>query len=145
MEVVNTLDIDGTQWEMQDVEARNRIAELEKSLVTQSLEDINIKLNPGYTAVYADMMFHYKIGKIHFMKVELKNISGNNIGTNVTAHIGSINIFPKKETTFILYDYISNVVLRCQLNSDGTVYIGESKGVVQGSNICLGELIFAEA
>ena len=30
MEIVNTLDIDGTQWEMQDAEARNRIAELEK-------------------------------------------------------------------------------------------------------------------
>ena len=28
MEVVNTLDIDGTQWEMQDVEARNEIANL---------------------------------------------------------------------------------------------------------------------
>ena len=29
MEVVNTLDIDGSQWELQDVEARNKIAEIE--------------------------------------------------------------------------------------------------------------------
>ena len=28
MEVVNTLDIDGTQWEIQDVKARNRIEEV---------------------------------------------------------------------------------------------------------------------
>ena len=28
MEVVNTLDIDGTQWEMQDAVARNRIEEI---------------------------------------------------------------------------------------------------------------------
>ena len=29
MEVVNTLDIDGTQWEIQDVEARNKLVTLE--------------------------------------------------------------------------------------------------------------------
>lgn len=29
MEIVNTLDIDGSQWELQDVEARNKIAVLE--------------------------------------------------------------------------------------------------------------------
>ena len=32
MEVVNTLDIDGTQWEMQDVEARNEIATLKTEI-----------------------------------------------------------------------------------------------------------------
>ena len=34
MEIVNTLDIDGTQWELQDVEARNRIATLETEINT---------------------------------------------------------------------------------------------------------------
>ena len=32
MEVANTLDIDGTQWELQDVEARNKIATLETEI-----------------------------------------------------------------------------------------------------------------
>ena len=32
MEIVNTLDIDGTQWEIQDVEARNKIATLETEI-----------------------------------------------------------------------------------------------------------------
>ena len=32
MEVVNTLDIDGTQWEMQDQEARSKIAEQDTSI-----------------------------------------------------------------------------------------------------------------
>ena len=145
MEVVNTLDIDGTQWEMQDVGARNRIAELENSLVPQSLGDINIELKPGYTAAEARMIFHYKVGKIHFMRVILRNISGKDIGTDVTAHMGSINIFPKNETSFMLHDYVNSAVLRCYLNYDGTVSIGESKGVEQGNNNCLGELIFAEA
>ncbi len=30
MEIVHTLDIDGSQWEMQDLEARNKIAVLEE-------------------------------------------------------------------------------------------------------------------
>ncbi len=32
MEVANILDIDGTQWEMQDAEARNKIATLETEI-----------------------------------------------------------------------------------------------------------------
>lgn len=48
MEVVNTLDIDGTQWEIQDEVARNRIAELETKTTIKITEKINeekIKLN----------------------------------------------------------------------------------------------------
>lgn len=141
---VKLVDIDGSQWNMKDQEARNKIAELEESLIAQDAEDINIELNVGFTATTANMTFHYKIGKIHFMRVELRNISGGDIGTSLTTRIGVINIFPKKETSFILNDYQNSAVLRCHLSSDGTVSLGESVGVIQGNNICLGELIFAE-
>ena len=142
---VKIVDIDGSQWSMKDQVARDKIAELEKNVIAQDLEDINIEMNVGFTATIANMSFHYKVGKIHFMRVELRNISGGNIGTTQTVRIGVINIHPKKETSFILYDYENSAVLRCHLAPDGTVGIGESKGVVQGNNICLGELIFAEA
>ena len=44
MEIVNTLDIDGSQWELQDVEARNKIAVLEESFnfLTDYKKDIEI-------------------------------------------------------------------------------------------------------
>ena len=48
MEVVNTLDIDGTQWEIQDVEARNKIATLEMKTtvkVTNKIKNKNIIMN----------------------------------------------------------------------------------------------------
>ena len=48
MEVVNTLDIDGTQWEIRDEEARNKIAKLEAKTTVKIIEKINkekIKLN----------------------------------------------------------------------------------------------------
>lgn len=144
MEVVNTLDIDGTKWEMQDVEARNRIANLEKSLIPQSLDDVNITMNEGYTSMSAVLRSHYKIGKIHFAIVQIENIEGQNIGTSVTTNIGRINIKPIKTTSCLLNDYRNNVVIRSSIANDGTITMDESAGVEQGNNICLGELIFTE-
>lgn len=144
MEKVNTLDIDGTQWEMQDTEARNRIAELEKSLITQPLNDINITMNEGYTSSSAVLRSHYKIGRIHFAIVQIDNIAGQHIGTSVTANIGRINIKPEKATSFLLNDYHNSIVIRSSIANDGTITMDESVGLVQGDNICLGEIIFAE-
>ena len=48
MEVVNTLDIDGTQWELRDEEARNRIANLEIKTtvkITKKIDEEKIKMN----------------------------------------------------------------------------------------------------
>lgn len=50
MEVVNTLDIDGTQWEIQDTEARNQISMLKsemkyKIVITQEIFDSDIVIN----------------------------------------------------------------------------------------------------
>ena len=141
---VKIVDIDGSQWNMKDQVARDKITELEESLIPQALEDINIEMNVGFTATKAKLSFHYKIGKIHFAKVELSNLSGGNIGTGKTTNFGTINIHPKKETTFLLYDYDNNALLRCQLSDNGTLSAGESIGVVQGKNTCLGEIIFGE-
>ena len=48
MEVVNTLDIDGTQWEIQDVVARNKIATIEEKTtikITKKVDEVTIKMN----------------------------------------------------------------------------------------------------
>ena len=142
---VKTVDIDGSQWSMKDQVARDRIAALEENLVAQDLPDEEIDINVSFTVTEAKLAQHYKVGKIHFVKVEIRNISGKNIGTTETANIGKVSLIPKKETNFLLYDYINSVVLRCYIDIDSSIRIGESKGVVQGNNICFGELIFAEA
>lgn len=139
------VNIKGVQWDLKDEVARNKIIELENNLIAQDLGDIAINLKQGYTATERKITQHYKVGKIHFMNILLRDISGNYIGTESTAYIGSINIIPKKITSFLLNDYISNTILRCYIESDGGIAIGESKGVAQGNNVCLGELIFAEA
>lgn len=144
MEVVHTLDIDGFQWEMQDVVARNQIADIEKLLTPQDLNDIEITMNEGYTATKAVLRSHYKIGKIHFAIVQIENVRGKDIGTDVTANIGHINIRPKKTTSFILNDYHNSIVIRASLANDGTVTMDESVGLIQGDSVCLGEIIFVE-
>ena len=141
---VKIVDIDGSQWDMKDQVTRDKIVELEKNFIAQDLQNVEIDINIDYTASQAMMDSHYKIGKIHFMNVVLRNISGPNLGTTSTAQIGKINIKAKKQTSFILNDYINKATLRCHIDSNGTIAIGESVGLVPGSNSCLGELIFAE-
>lgn len=138
------VDIKGVQWELKDEVARNKIIELEKNLVAQDLNDVDINLNSGYIASVARFINHYKVGKIHFTKVEIQNISGQYIGTTTTAKIGLVDIIPKKETSFILYDYKNSATVRCYFTEKGEVALGETEGVVQGDNHCYGELIFAE-
>lgn len=141
---VKIIDIDGSQWNMKDQDTRDKIAVLEDKLNAKDLDDVAIKMEPGYTASEANLIQHYKVGKIHFMDVRLVNISGTNIGTDKTAHMGFINIHAKRRTNFLLFEYRSNKTMRCFIEPTGEIGIGESPGITQGNNYCVGELIFAE-
>lgn len=141
---ISKIDIDGVQWNIKDQDARNRIVTLEENASVQDIVTEYIDLKQGYTAQLAIADFHYKVGKIHFINMRLQNIKGTYIGTSSTANIGLLNIRPKKMTTFLLYDYINKAILRCYIDKDGSICLGESLGVAQGNNDCFGELIFAE-
>ena len=142
---VKIIDIDNEQWNMKDQEARNRTANLEKLFVAEDLADVEINLKTGYTALDIHGYSHYKIGKIHFVTFLIRELAGAEIGTSYTAFIAMTNLRPKKETTFIMYDYKNKATLRCYVETDGTLAVAESVGSVSGSNTSYGELIFAEA
>lgn len=144
MAEVKTIDIDGVQWEMKDQTARNKITNLEENNTTKDLQDITVNLKEGYEAVSVSIKQHYSYGKIHFALINFINIKGNNIGTSTTTHIATSNAYPKKSTTFLMYDYKNKATLRCSISPDGTLTIEESVGVISGDNICYGEIIFAE-
>ena len=144
MALVKIVDIDGVQWEMKDQTARNKIANLEENNITQDLPDINITLKEGYEAQEMSISQHYSYGKIHFATIRLKNIKGENLGTHLTAIMASLNMYPKKTTSFLINDYKNRAILRCIINPDGTLEIGESTGLIPGDNDCIGEIIFAE-
>ena len=145
MEVVNTLDIDGTQWEIQDVVARNKIATIEDFITTKVLPSPEITKKPDSNWKSFQLYNHYSFGKIHFIYVRLQNVSNGNIGSTASARIANINIKPVMETSFMLFDYVNGKTMRCYLEGSGDFVIGESNGVSSGNNVCFGEIIFAEA
>lgn len=138
------IDIGGTQWNVKDREARDKITGIEDLLTVKILPAPKFNKNPNYS--YKDLQFlnHYSFGKIHFLYIRLENVSGSSIGTTGSGRIGIIDILPVKETSFIMFDYINGKTMRCYLEEDGQFTIGESNGVSSGNNISFGELIFAE-
>lgn len=139
------IDIGGTQWNVKDTEARNKIAGIEDILTVKDLPNLTLNRNPNYSWTSLQLKNHYSFGKIHFVYIRLQNVSGSGIGSSNSAKIGLLDIKPKKETSFMLFDYISGRTLRCYLEAEGYFNIGESNGVTSGNNVCFGELIFAEA
>ena len=144
MAEVKIIDIDGVQWEMKDQTARDEITTLKENNTTKDLPDIHITLKEGYEVTSASIAQHYSYGKIHFALINFINIKGNNIGTSSTTYVASLNIYPKKSTTFLMNDYKNKAILRCSIAPDGTLSIEESTGVISGDNVCYGEIIFAE-
>ena len=134
MEVVNTLDIDGSQWEIQDAEARNKIAIIEQSLKIESISDIPIILENGYTATVANIQDIQKYGRLYKGLLYIDNINGSYIGTTSSIVIGKINRSVLGANYALGLDYLTGKVARISLADNGYVYIAESLGINNGSN-----------
>ena len=134
MEVVNTLDIDGTQWEIQDVEARNKIATIEDFLTPKKMSHIEITLNNGYSATKKEISGIQKYGKLHMGLLFIDNLAGSNIGTNNIANFGKVNISLNARVFAVGIDYSSSKPVRVSLTETGTLEFYESAGVTPGNN-----------
>lgn len=134
MEVVNTLDIDGSQWEIQDVEARNKITTIEDFLTTKVMPNITITLNNGYSASKKEISYVQKYGKIYIGLLFIDNLAGKDIGTNNVAYFGKVNISLNKSVFAVGIDYLSSFPVRVSITENGTLSFMESKGVTSGNN-----------
>lgn len=141
---VKIIDINGEQWNIKDQDARGKITTIEENISTQDLQNAQITMKDGYTCRSIRISDHYKAGKIHFAAVGIDNLSGKNIGSDGTVQIAYTNLIAKKYTNFILRDAVTSVMIRCALETDGSIYISESNGIKNGINILRGEIIFAE-
>lgn len=141
---VKIIDIDSEQWNMKDQYARDHITTLENIVQTKDLNNLTLSLRSGYTSGLRQLINHYAFGKIHFVQIRVDAIAGANIGTSATAFAFTSNLKPKKQTTFLMYDYVSARILRCWVEPSGDISIGESVGVTSGNNSCYGEVIWAE-
>ena len=134
MEVVNTLDIDGSQWELQDVEARNRIAEMEQLLKTENVNDIQIVLNSGNSASEARITSIQKFGKIYIGLIIIENLTADNIGTLNRVNVGTVNTNVLNNVYSIGFDYHSGKNVRIRISPEKIFSIEESSGVSNGNN-----------
>lgn len=134
MEVVNTLDIDGTQWEMQDEEARNKIATINQLLNVEPLDNIPIVLNSDYTAASALIESVQKYGRLYKGLLVIDDIKGFNIGTTGTVLIGKINRNVLGSNYTLGLEYLTGNVTRILLSTNGNVLIAESQGINNGNN-----------
>lgn len=91
MEVVNTLDIDGSQWELQDGVARNQIAELGKSFNSLTNYQKDIEMNTG--AKWIDGKPIYR--KVFYSPTNWKSgtILGNIGNVDVVIKITSTSVY----------------------------------------------------
>ena len=134
MEIVHTLDIDGSQWELQDGEARNRIAEMEQLLKTEKVNDIPINLNSGNNADEARIISIQKFGKIYIGLIIIENLTADNIGTLNRVNVGTVNINVLSDTYSIGFDYHSGKIVRIKVSPDKKISIEESYGVSSRNN-----------
>lgn len=143
MAEVHIVDIDGERWDIKDLPLTQHVATLEDAISVKKLPNVPITMASGYSTTTRSANFHYSVGKIHFITINLRDLRGNNIGTYNMAAIGQIDLRPVKQTDFFLVDYSSAKMMRCYLSIDGFIVVAKSYGVRQGSNDCYGQLIFA--
>ena len=134
MEVVNTLDIDGTQWEIQDAEARNKLAVIEDFLTAKEMPSINIKFNNGYHAKESLINFVQKYGKLYMGLLYIDNLSGNGIGTNDETYFGNVDISLNTRVDAVGIEYLSSKPVRVSIDKNGSVHMQESAGITNGDN-----------
>ena len=134
MEIVDTLDIDGTQWKVQDTEARNKIAVIEDFLTAKKMPDINIKLNNGYNAREKFIGYVQKYGKLYMGLLYINNLSGNGIGTNTETYIGNVDISLNNRADAVGIEYISSKPVHVSISKTGNVHMQESAGITNGNN-----------
>lgn len=136
MEVANILDIDGSQWELQDVEARNDIAVIKQLFTVEKVQDINLTLNTGYSALESNIREIQKYGKLYMGLLYIDNLTGEGIGTTITTEISKINMSLNQNVYAIGIEYLSSKPVRCSISSNGIISISESAGITNGRN-CL--------
>ena len=131
---VKIVDIDGSQWDMKDQVARDKIAEIEQLLKTEVVNEVQINLNSGNSAEEARITSIQKFGKMYVGLIIIENINANKIGTLYRVEVGTVNINVLNSTYSLGFDYKSGKNVRIRVNPDKNITIEESIGVQNGNN-----------
>lgn len=123
MENVNTLDIDGTQWEMMDAQARQDIATLKSSQEIILYARVELSLRPGYTASDAKLLSVSRMGKLIFGAIRITNLAGEGVGNDRVLDIADMPFTPATYYECVAVDMKANTSYRMQIFGDGRITI----------------------
>lgn len=144
MEIVNTLDIDGTQWEITDSNARQDIAGLKAETEKNYTGSVLLTLKPGFTAVSANISYVQKIGKFVFGSFNILGLAGPGIGSNETVTFAELPFKPWHSVQIILLDQNSNYSFSGVIGANKNVSIVSTTRLVSGVNSLSGGVMFIE-
>lgn len=140
MEIVNTLDIDGSQWELQDVEARNKIAKIEEEVninIPKKIENNEKRIDGVYKCAegntireccdkigysYEEYGIAYTINEI-FMKPDLYPTGIYNIATGGPAYLLIVQRLNNNFMSVIATGYSTPHIVKAK-KSDGIFSFG---------------------
>lgn len=145
MEVVNTLDIDGTQWEITDTKAREDIANLKLNQENIELGRIELPLKQPYTATDIKLLGVCRMGKLIFGCIRITNLTGENVGTNSVLQIADFPFDITAYTECIAVDMNTNNAYRMQIFTDKHMTIVSTPNLINGSNELTANFICFEA
>ena len=128
------VNIKGVQWDLKDEVARNDIAIIKQSLEIESINNIPITLENGYTATVADIQGIQKYGRLYKGLLYIDNISGQNIGTTASIMIGKIDRNVLGGNYALGLEYLTGKIARILIADNSYVYIAESLGINNGNN-----------
>lgn len=153
MEVVNTLDIDGTQWEMQDVQARQGINTLKVSS-EQRFKELNIALDNKANKSYVEENFAnknevvknevtsttfinsdniiFKQGKICIFSITRMYLNKTYSNSEELGVIGDPAFYPKKSVRGLVIKLNDAITAEIIIKENGTVIIGQAGALTPG-------------
>lgn len=145
MEIVNTLDIDGTQWEITDNQARQDIINLKSSTERSFIGTISLNLKPGFTATSANISYFHKFGKLYFGSFSIVNLNGDGMGTEAVIDFAEIPITLWHSVQFTLTDVNKNYSVLGTIDTKRNVKIYSTNRLEKGINSFTGFVMFFEA
>lgn len=134
MEIVNTLDIDGTQWEITDAQARQDIAELKLNNEYSFENGKEIILSQGYEADYSQMTNINRQGLLLTAFIRIINLRGEGMSSDNLISFATLPMRFIHSSPVTIFDIISGKAFYANYSFDGTLSIFNSRAIEQGNN-----------
>lgn len=133
-------DLQYTKGEIGDISAlettdkSDLVAAINELLTPVNIPNENISLRSGVTATAARLGDRLQVGKVQTGNIYFSNLSAAGIGGTSAVVIGSCSLRPVFIQNVLGFDSTSRALLRILINTDGRIFIAESKGVASGNN-----------